>query len=410
MFEKDTEMKIAKSAGSPAFMAPELCIVQQGNVFGKPADIWSMGVTLYCLRYGQVPFRQGAVLDMYNSIVNDPAPLPDNCDPVFQNLMLRLLEKDPAKRIPMEELREHPWVTKNGLDPLLPASENCSEMISPPTDSEMNAAITSNVGRAIAVMKAANRFKSLIKSKRSGLFQSFLGSASNIVHPPSAMERSGSTSKDHSASDVSKDDLQKTRHVMKEELGDDTDGLANVLSHLPDKIRKADNASSYQESQMFSPRSLRKVHTEPIHRSSQTKGHAHDPLEDVLFLNIGQGPDVEQCSDDFAVCESPPPADHMNVYQSAYEEEVNKIKQRQGKAATIYLTRRIDKKWAEKIDQINEFGNNQDFTWSGTAKTGMARMVGKAMESTRDSVQKPPEEETNEDTKPKIPAREGTIR
>ena len=71
MFEKDTEMKIAKSAGSPAFMAPELCTVKHGNVYGKPCDIWSMGVTLYCLRFGRVPFKQTAVLSLYQAISND---------------------------------------------------------------------------------------------------------------------------------------------------------------------------------------------------------------------------------------------------------------------------------------------------------------------------------------------------
>ena len=53
--------------------------------------------------------------------------------------------------------KEHPWVTSGGTDPLLPASENCAELISPPTDSEMNAAITGNVGRVIAVVSLSSR-------------------------------------------------------------------------------------------------------------------------------------------------------------------------------------------------------------------------------------------------------------
>lgn len=98
-------MRIAKSAGSPAFMAPELCRVKHGEVSGKPADIWSMGVTLYCLRFGRVPFRKDAMLDLYSAITNDDVSLPADCSPELADLVSRILEKNPEKRIPMEELR-----------------------------------------------------------------------------------------------------------------------------------------------------------------------------------------------------------------------------------------------------------------------------------------------------------------
>lgn len=68
MFEKDSDMHTAKSAGSPAFMPPELCVVRHGAVSGKAADIWSMGVTLYCLRYGKIPFEKSGMLELYESI------------------------------------------------------------------------------------------------------------------------------------------------------------------------------------------------------------------------------------------------------------------------------------------------------------------------------------------------------
>lgn len=155
MFEKASDMRIARSAGSPAFQAPELCVLKHGDVYGKPADIWSMGITLYCLRFGRVPFRHTSVLDMYDSIVNDPVDLPDDIEPGFADLMHRLLEKDPEKRITMEELREHAWITKNGTDVLLSQQENCSELIEPPTEMEMNDAITHNMGRVLAVVSHA---------------------------------------------------------------------------------------------------------------------------------------------------------------------------------------------------------------------------------------------------------------
>lgn len=110
MFEKPEDMRTAKSAGSPAFLPPELCIAKHGNVSGAAADIWSMGVTLYCLRYGHIPFNRSGVLEMYEAIKEDTARLPDDENPHFGDLIMRLLEKDPEKRITMPEIRVSPRI------------------------------------------------------------------------------------------------------------------------------------------------------------------------------------------------------------------------------------------------------------------------------------------------------------
>ena len=108
IFEKDSEMMTAKSAGSPAFLPPELCVAKHGDISGKAADVWSMGVTLYCLRFGHIPFEKEGVLQLYESIKTDEVDMNSEVtevDPKFVDLMKRLLEKDPSKRIKIPELR-----------------------------------------------------------------------------------------------------------------------------------------------------------------------------------------------------------------------------------------------------------------------------------------------------------------
>lgn len=105
MFEKQSEMLTAKSAGSPAFLPPELCVIKHGDVSGRAADVWSMGISLYCLRYGKIPFERSGVLELYEAIKNDQPSLSDDHEPEFCELMRRLLEKDPKKRITMDEIR-----------------------------------------------------------------------------------------------------------------------------------------------------------------------------------------------------------------------------------------------------------------------------------------------------------------
>jgi [calcium/calmodulin-dependent protein kinase] kinase len=105
MFEKQSEMMTAKSAGSPAFLPPELCVAKHGDISGKAADIWSMGVSLYCLRYGRIPFEKTGVLELYEAIKKDDINLQPCNDHNWVELMRRILEKDPKKRITMKELR-----------------------------------------------------------------------------------------------------------------------------------------------------------------------------------------------------------------------------------------------------------------------------------------------------------------
>lgn len=106
MFEKQSEMLTAKSAGSPAFLPPELCVAKHGGISGKAADIWSMGVTLYCFRFGCIPFERPGVLDLYESIKNDQLDVQSQeCSDELRDLLSKILEKDPKKRITMPEIR-----------------------------------------------------------------------------------------------------------------------------------------------------------------------------------------------------------------------------------------------------------------------------------------------------------------
>ncbi|CAN6640723.1 hypothetical protein TRVA0_018S01266 [Trichomonascus vanleenenianus] len=153
IFEHDNDM-IKRTAGSPAYMAPEVARLSSGvwmdrahpHVQGRPADIWSMGVTLYYMLFGHLPFRSDTVYGLYDKIINADLELADNEGGVFvceelRDLFRRILCKDPQQRIKMGELREHPWVTHNGEDMLLSREENTCDCITPITDADLISAI-----------------------------------------------------------------------------------------------------------------------------------------------------------------------------------------------------------------------------------------------------------------------------
>ncbi|KAI8638243.1 kinase-like domain-containing protein [Parasitella parasitica] len=141
MFVKGND-KLKKSAGSPAFMAPELCTARHGEVSGKATDIWSMGVTLYCMIYGKTPFTSGNLLELYEMIKEAPIEYGGDHSDNLLDLFHRILDRNPDTRITMEELRKNPWITNNNTETMLSAGENC-DIVSEPTEEEMKNAIKS---------------------------------------------------------------------------------------------------------------------------------------------------------------------------------------------------------------------------------------------------------------------------
>ncbi|KNC98646.1 CAMKK/CAMKK-META protein kinase [Spizellomyces punctatus DAOM BR117] len=154
--------RLKTSAGSPAFSAPEVCVAHHGDFSARACDIWAMGVTLYCMLFGSLPFNGTSIIDLYESIRSAPTPYPDSASALQRNVLERLLEKNPTQRISMDELRVHPWVTKNGTAPLRSRSENCVP-VSDITEEDIKTAVKGIIP-LFTVLKAVNKLKKLRQS------------------------------------------------------------------------------------------------------------------------------------------------------------------------------------------------------------------------------------------------------
>ncbi|KAF8322711.1 kinase-like protein [Clavulina sp. PMI_390] len=147
------EQALAKTAGSPAFYAPELCYTgeefepatPQGNPstgtsgsytlprqrprVTKAIDVWALGVTLYCLLFGRTPFDAETTYQLYQVIPREKYVVPEKMGadglgtgPVdggggrtggaggegveVVHLLARLMEKDPARRIVLADVKD----------------------------------------------------------------------------------------------------------------------------------------------------------------------------------------------------------------------------------------------------------------------------------------------------------------
>ena len=93
--------------GSPAYVAPEIA---QGRSYNSLADIWSLGVVLYCLAVGCLPFDGSTPQIQLQKIVLSEPRIPGNLSESLVDLLRRLLTKDPSKRITLSELASHRFV------------------------------------------------------------------------------------------------------------------------------------------------------------------------------------------------------------------------------------------------------------------------------------------------------------
>ncbi|XP_072765256.1 maternal embryonic leucine zipper kinase isoform X2 [Anoplolepis gracilipes] len=105
------------SCGSPTYAAPEL--IMGKKYLGSEVDIWSMGVLLYALLCGFLPFDDNNLENLYKKILSGKYEEPYWLSDDSKALIRSMLQIDPVKRITILELCHHPWVTSNSLKPIV---------------------------------------------------------------------------------------------------------------------------------------------------------------------------------------------------------------------------------------------------------------------------------------------------
>ena len=192
----ENDMDLAKTAGSPAFFAPELCTFEGGRLrVTKAIDVWALGITFYCLLFGREPFPdvQGE-MELYDKIVRQPIDVPPEyektTDADTRDLLRRLLTKNPDERITLPQVRRHPFITKDLPDPKAWIAQ--TDLQKGPdtlhvTSEEVEWAVTSFrniVRRTIATVKmTAKRSMSYLRPRAATRTSSLVSGGSGIITP-----------------------------------------------------------------------------------------------------------------------------------------------------------------------------------------------------------------------------------
>lgn len=165
----DDEKELARSVGTPAFWGPELCYEdpsmfeeENGPKITGALDLWALGITLYCMVYARLPFYATDEMGLHEAVCKAEVFCPKsrlmpvdtsrdqptfltpssiNCNKrldyelkfeavpdAVRDLIHKLLIKDPAKRMTIDEAKQHEWVVEGMHDP--------SQWIRGPAESE----------------------------------------------------------------------------------------------------------------------------------------------------------------------------------------------------------------------------------------------------------------------------------
>ena len=179
-----TNDKLIKAMGTPVYFAPEILKSKFGSqtvngkkrhkakrYHGKPVDLWAFGVLLFKIVRGVCPYIDTNRLVYMRMIANaNPSidlDLTTGISPLLTDLMRKLLEPDPSKRITAEDACRHPWFEEcNG-------SINDVSVIRV-TDEELSNAITKlDFGDIIALKVKSRRLAAKARKMAATRIQSY---------------------------------------------------------------------------------------------------------------------------------------------------------------------------------------------------------------------------------------------
>ncbi len=106
--------------GTPGYLSPEVCL---GKPVDQRSDIFSLGIVLFEMLTGKMPFNDesplGLMLEVVKADIPDVRQLNSDADPLIAQILAKMIAKEPADRYQnchelVTDLNAHPLVAKGG--------------------------------------------------------------------------------------------------------------------------------------------------------------------------------------------------------------------------------------------------------------------------------------------------------
>ncbi|BHF60911.1 hypothetical protein AAHC03_0450 [Spirometra sp. Aus1] len=102
-------LKRRTMCGTIDYLPPEMLLSQSHN---ERVDHWAVGVLCYEMLCGHPPFEHDDTKETYARIKAVKFTYPSVISPLAQDLISKILVRDPAQRLGLAEIQKHPWVQR----------------------------------------------------------------------------------------------------------------------------------------------------------------------------------------------------------------------------------------------------------------------------------------------------------
>ncbi|KAH7334897.1 hypothetical protein B0J17DRAFT_671974 [Rhizoctonia solani] len=125
--------------GTTGYAAPEMLAGKR--YMGTEVDIWSLGIIMYCLLVGALPFDDDDDDVMRDKIIQGEFEIPDWLNSDAGDLISHILHQEPSKRYTIHQILAHPWFTspsKEDLTITLPSVNENPTPVEPQTPATLS--------------------------------------------------------------------------------------------------------------------------------------------------------------------------------------------------------------------------------------------------------------------------------
>ena len=131
------------TCGTPNYVAPE--VLNDKGYDGRAADVWSMGVILYVLMAGYLPFDEPIMSALFSKIQKADFQYPKWFSAPVRALLDRILVVNPAERMTLSQIERDPWMSQGDTDRKESGEEGAEEraLVAHPSQAQMDSALAS---------------------------------------------------------------------------------------------------------------------------------------------------------------------------------------------------------------------------------------------------------------------------
>lgn len=106
---RQMDKRLNTITGSYAYGAPE--VVRGDRYDGKKADVWSLGIILFAMVQGKLPYTDKGSLKQMLKKRSKPPKYPSHLSASCRELLSGMLCFEPSVRLTIEEVISHPWLS-----------------------------------------------------------------------------------------------------------------------------------------------------------------------------------------------------------------------------------------------------------------------------------------------------------